>query len=274
MNYSQELALITWRDGIEILILSFLFYYVLRWFASDKQSKVLEFFLGYAVLGFGAYLIELQVFLFLYVLSLPIVGVFAIMMHQQTLQKAFVIGKQYTAVKPLVTDWLHELMRACLNALNMNKEIICIIERSHPLTTFLSSSGVFNAELKAYLVDNLMVRSSDEPMTLWMNSKGILVAVDVAWDLDEYEEWVSDTIKVAHKWKQDALFITSKTDALVVKISCKDRSFDLIVDGTSIAPLTAGDCFTLLKRYISGQSTKEVMYAYPTRDNTTRETVS
>ena len=53
-----------------------------------------------------------------------------IILHQETLQKNFIVLNRAKNDQETLS-WFDEFVRACLRALNSDKEIICVIERSN-----------------------------------------------------------------------------------------------------------------------------------------------
>ena len=126
-----------WRDPLEILFFITIFYFFSLWLKKDRQKNLLFYFYCYCcviIIAFYAQLPTLSTMLFL---SAPVALMLFILVHQETLQKNFISLKNASAPKILPTDWLEELLRTCLVAINNNKEVLCVIEHRNNLETFL-----------------------------------------------------------------------------------------------------------------------------------------
>jgi DNA integrity scanning protein DisA with diadenylate cyclase activity len=246
----HELLFISWRDYAEIFFFSLLVYYFLQWLNQDKKNSLVFWFYGYTAILFGAYFTQLNSISLVLTLSSPIALMIFIMVHEQTLQKNFVT---LTNISPKAVNhhhWLEELMQACLHAVNKNREIICVIERADSIDFFISASVHFNAKISQKAVELLMnTIPENQPVALWVNHAGKLLTINPIWHVYPDEAWISPEIKALHKWKQDAIFITKKSDAIVFALSTLTRCFDVIIEGKTINNLPAGHAFELLKKY-------------------------
>ncbi|HBL98564.1 TPA: hypothetical protein DDZ86_02880 [Candidatus Dependentiae bacterium] len=252
----HEWLLVTWRDAVEITVFSYLAHRILRWLGQDQQKNLVAAFYGYfaiTVLAFYAQLSGLAIVLFA---CAPAVAMIFILTHQQTLQKNFITLKTVAPKRDAADQWLEEVIQASLRGVNKNKTVICIIERTGGLSPFLTARCVFNAPVTRELLTLLMNSSADaeETLTIWVNQMGLLVAVNPVWHAEYDEIWVSKEIKMLHKWKQDALFITQKSDALVTVLSPDTRLFDVLVDGKSFDNVSAGYAFSLIKQICFGKT--------------------
>ncbi len=257
----HEWLLVTWRDFVEVTFFSYFAYRILRWLGQDQQKNLTLAFYGYIALTVVAFFAQLSGLAMVLFACAPAIAMVFILTHQQTLQKNFITLKTIAPKKAAADLWLEEIIQASLRGVNKNKTVICVIERTHGLSPFLTARCVFNAPVTRDLLNLLMdttqapgLTSGEETLTLWVNQAGVLVAVNPVWHAECDEVWVSKEIKMLHKWKQDALFITQKSDALFTVLSPETRLFDVLVDGKSFDNISAGYAFSLIKQLCSEQT--------------------
>jgi DNA integrity scanning protein DisA with diadenylate cyclase activity len=247
--------LYTWRDGLELLILAAIIYKFLHWLAKDPGKQPVLFFMGYAALTSFTYYAGLSVVSTLLVIATPIVIVLAIIMHQHTLQKNVIAHKNIHTSNDLFVDWLDELMRAFLSALNKHKEIMCVIERDDSLQDFLKAPYYLNADLKKSVLE--MLFDQHNVSILWVHKTGKIVAINSSMKMSPDTDWLTNEVKQLPGWKQDAIFLTHKTDAIVIRSFSNTRMFECIIAGNVIQDLTASHTISFIKRVFEKQSPKD-----------------
>jgi DNA integrity scanning protein DisA with diadenylate cyclase activity len=253
--FNHYLFITSWRDILEIFFLSSMVYALIRWLAQDVQKNILFWFYSYAALLFGTYYLNLQIIHMTLFVTSPVALMLFILLHQQTLQKNFITLTSLSTKAHATNHWLEELIQASLYALNKNREVFCIIERTDALDQFLSANSIFNATITRELLE-LLIEKIDHngPIVLWVTHAGKLHAINPTWNATVDEIWVTEDVKALHKWKQDALFMTHKSDALMFALSPTTRLCTLITEGKIVPDLSAHHAFALLKNYCSLQS--------------------
>lgn len=244
-----------YKDGIEILFFATVLYYILLWLRKDEQKNLLGAFYGYCMLFFASYYLDLPVISFALFITSPIVALIFIIMHQETLQKNFVHLVQAAPRIAQSYHWADELIKCCLMALNRHREIILVIEKNDHLKNLIHAPYFIYAELKKDVFDILLekhIPSNDYMM--WVNQQGKLVAINCTWKTHLDETWMSTEAQHMHPWKQHALFITSKTDALMIKVNPLTRSFDIIMSGSVQEQVNAELAARLLKKNLNALS--------------------
>ena len=165
--------------------------------------------------------------------------------------------------------WIDELVQCCLSALNRRKEIIIVIERSDPLKSLIHAPYFIYAELKKDIFDILLEKHKPgNDYMMWINQQGKLVAINSFWVTHLDEAWISTEAKTMHTWKQYGLFITSKTDVLILKVNPLTRSFDFVVQGTIKEGMNAEHTASFLKKHLSLVKEKTIV---PIKDNAPSE---
>lgn len=248
---SDYLKIYAWRDCLEILVLATIVYKFTLWLSRDKTLAPISFFYTYSLLLIGTYYLNLSVVNTVLLFASPVCLVLMIVMHQYSLQKNVIAYKTIQPAYEEQYDWADELMRACLNALNKNKDIVCLIERSDNLKDLVQAPYYLNADLRKHVLELLFEHLPDRvPTIIWVHVSGKVVAINARCVADK-DAVVFDTAGVdVPVWKQDALLLTQKTDALLFHISPVSRLFDVYIKGKAVEGLTAAHALTLLRHQL------------------------
>ncbi len=248
---SEYLKIYSWRDCAEIFLLTVIIYKFTRWLSKDQTLAPISFFYTYALLVVGTYYLNLSIVNTVLLWASPVCLVLMIVMHQYSLQKNVIA---YKTIKPAYEehyDWVDELMRSCLNALNKNKDIVCIIERSDNLKDIVVAPYYVNADLRKYVLELLFEHLPDRvPTIIWVNVSGKIVAINARCVADKDAVVFDAGGADVPMWKQDALLLTQKTDALLFHISPVNRLFDVFIKGKVVEGLTAAHALTLLRHQL------------------------
>ncbi len=250
------------QDLLEIIFLAMLFYYFLLWLKKDTQTNLTYGFYCYCLAAFMSYYGQLHTLSFLLFSCAPVILMLFIMLHQEKLQKNFVTLRRI-AYDQQNMYWFEEFASSCLHALNNNKELVCILEKHDSIKNLLYAPCIFHADFKKDIFEILLEKhvQSNESM-IWINSEGKLVAINTRWHINIDEEWISHEARSLHKWKQDGLFITSKTDAIIFKISPSTRTFDIIMQGKLIETITPQEAFSLFQHSLGAIKEKSPTIHY------------
>lgn len=246
------------QDIIEISFITLLTFYFIKWLATDNKKNLVYYFYGYCFSAFVSHYCSLFALRYVLLNSAPVIAIMFIVLHQKALQKNFVMLKNEES-RDLSNNWVDELIQTCLYALNYNKEFTCLIERDIAIKELISTQSYFNADISKDICNILLEKQLSSPENmLWINNKGKIVAINATWKLNIEEQWISSNVKSLPKWKQDALFITDKTDTILFKIYPLTRSFDFIINGKLIENLSVQQAFDLLQNNLS-QNTKFIV---------------
>ncbi len=247
--------LIGWRMAVEVLFFSGLFYYTVRWLSADKHKNLVLWFYGYCTAAFGAHILNLPtVAQFLFLFAPAAIMLFALV-HQDVLQRNFIVAKNITPARSN-NDWLTDLMGVFLGTVSKNKPVICVIEKTDALCTLLASPLTFNTPIQKNLLEILLNSAAFESNKMvWINHHGQLIALNASWhELDD--SWFADTMTDVETWKQDAILLTNKTDALVFKIS-PNRMVDLVAQQKVIDQISINEALLIIKHYLYGKEKAE-----------------
>jgi DNA integrity scanning protein DisA with diadenylate cyclase activity len=229
---SLWLKLVPVKDLVEIFFFSSVIYYTLLWLKKDTERNLIMGFYSYCALFAIAYYADLPVLRFVLFVSAPCIAALFVILHQETLQKNFIKATKVPRVLQEKTHWVDELIKCSLTALNRHKEIIVVIERADLLKNLVHAPYFIFAELRRDVFDIMLEKHiAGNDYMIWINQQGKIVAINSTWRTQLEETWLSNEVLHLHEWKQQALFISAKTDALLIKINPLTRSFDCIIQG-------------------------------------------
>jgi hypothetical protein len=239
-----------WRAVVEILFFSYCFYAGARWLRKD--SRLLFGFYAYCFTLLAAQAAELTTIAHCLLVFAPVAAMLSLVFHQDMLAKNYVTVRNITPVKP-TTDWLAVLYGSLLTAVQKNQPALVVIEKQDSLASLLVSSSMFHADIQKNLLDLLLASPLYEPSKLiWINHKGQLLALNAQWQATVDEEWVADDVAGLDVWKQDALLLAHKTDALILFINPQTRAVDLICQKKMIEGVTIAQAMLMSKQYLFG----------------------
>lgn len=239
---------ITWRAMVEILFFSTLFYQMSLWLKRDRHHNLLAYWYSYCLLGLVAHYLQLNTISSVLFFFTPSIIMLFLMMHQEQLQKNFVALRRLTPARAASADWLEQLVRSCIVAVNNNKSLVCVIERDDSLEDFLTAPFIFNAELHSSTFDMLINTTYNDKKLIWFNDRGTLRGINAAWNIP-HDEFLNTNIEMP-TWQQDALFFTAKTDAITLGIDLNDRSFTIITRGKSFEHIAAHNALKFIKKLV------------------------
>jgi len=251
-------------DWAEIVLLSIGIYYISLWLKKDRNIPLLTYFYGYLGLFFCTYTFNLSVISTLLFLFSPALIMIFCMVHQNTLARNFITLQNVIPTRACASNWAELLVRTCLIAMNNNKAVSCIIERSDSLAHHVTSQCLIHTEFDKPLLDLLIDSPGfEESKYVWFSKQGKILGINTEWDFEQHETWLVDSVKHIAPRKQSALYITHHTDALVMHIIPETRTFTLIVEGQTIEPIDAHRLIAILQNYLEQpiQNKKGVYHA-------------
>ncbi len=240
-----------WKDILEVLLFSSAVYYFSSWLAQDHQKKLLLTFYGYCSVLTICHMARLYTSLSALILFAPVVLVVFVVLHQDVLQRNFVTLHNITPARNTWQEWTEVLVRTCLVAISDNKALHCIIEKRNALDDFLENSYTFNCKLSEGLLD-LLINSNgfDASRIIWLQDNGSLLGVNSNWKKSSVDTWLAQEVKEQEPWLQDALFFTSKTDALYFKLNPQTRTFTLVAQGKILEEVSAHAALKTIRKYL------------------------
>lgn len=252
-SLTNKFSVIPWQDYGEVLIFSSLIYSFLSWLKKDIQKNLTYPFYVYCILFCGSYYVQLSTVHAILLSGAPLALMLFIVLHQETLQRNFVMFKRAQKPQEFSSHWIDELMRGSLTALNNNKELVIVVERNDNLKNILYAPCLFYADLKKDIFDILIEKHiCTNDYLVWVTQEGKLVAINAAWRINLDEEWITQEAQALHKWKQDAIFVSSKTDAIIFKVNVLSRTFNLVMQGKIAEEISSEQLLAILQRNILG----------------------
>lgn len=254
MNYLVPLfgylaRILPYRDIIEVLFFSATIYYIQLWLRKDEQRNLILWFYLYCALLCGSYYADLPVLRFVLFAFAPAIAMLFIILHQETLQKNFITLSNPAVPLKEQQDWVDELIMCALMALNRHKDIIIVLERNDPLKSVIHAPYFIYAELKKDVFEILLEKQMvGNDYMIWISQQGKIVSINSSWKTQLDEEWISQEAEHMHVWKQQALYVTRKTDAVTVKVNPISRSFDVVSKGGIIEGMSAEAVTNYLKK--------------------------
>lgn len=239
------------KDVLEITLFSTVIYYFSIWLKQDRQKQLLMSFYGYCTLLTVCHFTHLQAAGTALLLFAPVALIIFVMLHQELLQKNFISLHNITPSNQIEQEWTETLIRSCLIAISSERPICCIIEKKQSLSDLLTAPYRINCKLSEGLLDLLINSNTFEPnKMIWLQDNGILCAINSTWKRTSIDTWLAREVKEQEPWLQDALFFTSKTDALCFKINEQTRTFTLVAQGKVLEKVSAHAALKTIKKYL------------------------
>lgn len=253
-----------WHDTIEILFFATLIYYFSQWLINDTQKNLLFYFYGYCITLITAFYGNIPTIATLLFIGSPVALIIFIILHQKTLQRNFITLKNILPSISQKEDWVESLIRCSLIAMNNNKEFLCVIERKDSLLDLINTAFFIDTPLNKGLLNLLLENNSiDTDKLVWITQTGSLRAINAQWKLNE-----DNLLCIKNRfpsWKQEAAFISSKTDAIILKATPKNRLFDVIVQEKQFEQISTAMVIKLIKKYQGSAEQPKAGEAYVSR---------
>lgn len=260
------------RDIIEIVLYSSCAFALCQWLKADKTKNILIYFLAYCALALCAWITQLPTltpFLFTYA---PVALLLFIVMHEKTLQRNLVTLCAITPTKIQQEDWLDTLLSSSLATINTNKSITVVIEHQNSLEHFLDTPFFINAVMGKGILDILLSSTSyDEQKMVWIDTNGRVRGINVAW-INHQEKVLLRPAHAIHK--ENALFYTMQSDAIVFNAHPMSRTFTLIIKGKETKNLSAHHVRTMIKKQLSPLSSTQGPKGAYRESNKSEKTIS
>lgn len=242
----QQIALLHWRDSIEILFFAVALFYAAQWLKQDRTQPLLGYLYSYLALTLGSYFFGLFSVSYALCALSPACAMVFILIHQKTLQRNYVALRNLTPRKQLHNaNWVELLVRSCLVTMNNKKPVMCVIEQRDSLAQFIWAPFILNSYVQPGLIELLLQNPTyDHNSFLWLNHEGKLQAIACNWQQFGQEQTFSTV------WHEDALLYTSKTDAVVIYADPHSHTFSIIAQDKLIENLSAPQAVRIINSYV------------------------
>lgn len=179
----QLLSIFMFKDYVEILFFSTLIYSLSRWLLYDYTKKLIPYLYGYLTLFIFAHYYECTTITFFLLLTIPgAIGTF-ILMHQETLQKNLIGLKNISSPIKAHSDWTESLMQTVLYQINRKKDMLCIIEKTDDLSSFIAPLFALETPLSSDFLTILCDSPSyNHTSMLWITHNGIMKGINSTWN--------------------------------------------------------------------------------------------
>jgi len=251
----KQINFLTFKDYLEILFFSTVIYYFSIWLAKDTHKNLLLYFYGYCTLIATAHTAQLSSITFFLAFFAPVILVCFIIMHETTLQKNYVTLRNTIAPKKEGRDWVEHLVRLCLQSMNENQSLTCLIEQSDNVRSMLTAMHL-EVDLHTGILEMLIKAPAfDSEKIILVDAYGSLIGINAQWKHLVEPAFIRDNAKKLDHFKQDALLHTTKTDAVIFRSDPVNHTFDIITGGTLFESINAHRLLTSLKTYLGALST-------------------
>lgn len=255
------------RDCAEIIFYSAALYGFCIWLKTDKSKNIVGYFLAYCITALSCWYLQMPTVTHFLSSYAPVALLLFIIMHEKTLQKNLVALR---TIRPAVLpqdDWLDTVLSSSLAIINANKSVTVVIEHHNSLENFITTPFFINAVIGKGILDLLLASSSyDDSKMMWIDTTGRLRGINASWHMQ------AETQQMHFINKQDALFYTLQTDAIVFNLNPITRTFSLIIDGKETNNISAHQTRALIKKELSSQTPLKKKGAY--RENNAQQTTT
>lgn len=250
--YSSLFSLHTWLSLAEIIIFSALFYYISRWLNLDQKTHLLRYFYGYCLFILLSAWAPLPLLYSALTNFAPVSALLFILFHQETLQKNFITLCRYMPAQKTSFEWLQALIRLALINRNNGINLRIIIEHNETLDNILTNpfkiEAPFQEDLLAALI---MSQAFEQEKFIWLRYDGSIVSININLTQHQDDIWKEEKIQLMPQWKQDALLISTKTDAFIIATDMAGSSFTIITNGTVLSEISAENVLKIIKKHMN-----------------------
>jgi len=245
------------KSSLEILFFSSIIYLFSIWLNKDKRHNLLFHFYAYCAFFCCASLLHLATIVTFFIYAAPFTVMLFILFHQELLQRNFITLKHAPIISSEEnSDWVEQLIRASLHAINNNKQLMCVIEHHCHLKPFITAAVTVQSPLSQNLLTMLIDSPSfDHTKMIWCSSQAKIIGINATWNSMHDQAWLAQPVKELELWQQDALLMTLKTDTIVFKADPAKRAFDIIIKGVYHESIPAHHALALIKKQLSSSHT-------------------
>lgn len=255
LSFLHFLGIAHWADITEIVLFSTLIYAFSSWLRQDQSITLLVYFYSACGLFICASLFHLQALVELYRVSWPAMLMLFIIVHQKSLQHNYIAAKTVTPTRHTIDHaWVHVLMRALFKALQRSKNLTFVIEGKRMVEGYITKPVILQSPITHGLLDTLIESTALEQHSLvLLNQTGSVIALNGTW-MEPDISWFSHEQCALETWQRDALFWTSKTDALVIHADIESKLICIVAQGTIVTQLTSDKAEAIITQYIRKNS--------------------
>lgn len=263
----------SFHDIAEILFISTVLYFFSRWLATHVSQKLVITMYGYCLLIIAAYALSLPLIFSILVAGAPIACMLLMLMHQDLLQKNFVVAQTIVPARR-EQSWVEALMQSCMISSAQNKNITIIMQHHDDISPYINNGCMIESRCQKELLLVLLQSSAYNPETfIFMNSNGTVIAINCIFQ-NMGDKLMRDSSTPLSIWQENAALLSAKTDALALQCDHATSTFSVILRGSLTPKLTAASCTRLIDDYVhdispstKGFSHDQRTFTEPTRSN-------
>jgi hypothetical protein len=91
-----------------------------------------------------------------------------------------------------------------------------------------------------------------------------MLGINSDWLFSPHDEWLSTDVKKMETWQQKALFISTKTDAIIIKMFAAKKTATVCVGGKSIENVNVTQLLACIKEHIYRSTILKEVQGHPT----------
>ncbi len=247
-----------WKPVLEIIILWFVVYNILVFFAGTRAVQVLNGIIILIIIFVAVRFLKLEVleWLMIKIFAPTIIGIFIV--FQPEIRRGLArLGQRHLfsiiVHERELAEVLNEIVDAVYNLSEKKIGALIAIERQAGLKTYIESGTSLEARVLSELIQTIFTPTSP------LHDGGIIirdndiVGAVCLFPLTERSD-LSINFGTRHR---AAIGLSEETDALVIVVSEETKVVSLAVNGKLTRDLTRDDLFRLLKRLLRRQRVKE-----------------
>lgn len=260
--YLQHFFLIyTWQDIVEIMVFSWGLYKSMTILAYDSQKPLLRYFLLYSTLIIFSYTFNCTTLQTLLLITAPALSTFFILIHQDTLQRNFV-ALYRPAVSLKKEIWHLALIQFCQKQASKNYSSAFILEKKQNIESLLTITIPCHATF-SNLLGELLYSSPAvyEHHYLLIEFNGTIRGINVSIN----SHTILNNEEIIH---DKELFLTAKTDALILHMDATTLTFTCIHNNKKITDLSAHTITSILNTFFETPNNSIERTVYESTFNT------
>lgn len=240
-------SILRWQDIAEITALWAVFLYITRWCIKEGTYRLVFSFYAYVGTYLLTHIASMTTINGLLTAFAPAYGIILLFIHKDSIQQRLI---------PLQTNsidqqaWPETVIQTALIAASKNSALTYVLEQTDALVPYATTAIECNAPLTKELIE--MITTSTvvtQDHVVVITPTGKLTMLVHGWEKNSLEMWFTKEAAEQPQWIQDALFVTTKTDAVVFRYDPLMRSFTIISKGIITHTISAAALLTELHTY-------------------------
>lgn len=236
-------------DWVEIIAISYLVYRFSSLLNSCHDASLLTVFYLYCGVISIAFIAQLHILVIALLASSPVMITLAIIFHQRTLQKNYILFKSPSSVNSTDHDWVSVLISFFITRMHNKQPVYCLIEHSDILEALIAPAVRLNAPLSKQILEVINESSRyDDHHHLWITSNGTIKAINST--LHRLSE-PTTTHEQIHEsdWHMYAFELSAVSDALIIRGDASSGTFEVIARQKCYRKLSSVELHAFIRSY-------------------------